>query len=98
MWYDTDFNMAVSKAEGASGGLISMWDREVLKEEEVIVNKHFILIKGIIDSFPCIIVNIYAPNSYIERKVVWKDLLELKGRLNIPWCIGGDFNEIKSIG
>lgn len=98
LWYDADFKVAVSEAEGSSGGLISIWSVDILKEEEIIVNKHFILIKGTLtNSFPCIIVNIYAPNNYMDRRSLWNELVVMKERSDVPWCIGGDFNEIRSI-
>lgn len=42
------------------------------------------------------LVNAYAPNNPGSREELWQDLLLLKSSLNIPWCFGGDFNEIKT--
>ncbi|KAI8527621.1 hypothetical protein RHMOL_Rhmol12G0089800 [Rhododendron molle] len=50
-----------------------------------------------IDDFPCIIVNVYAPNITLARRNLWEELLALKANHQNPWCIGGDFNEIREV-
>ncbi|GMQ07199.1 hypothetical protein CsSME_00051495 [Camellia sinensis var. sinensis] len=32
------------------------------------------------------------------RSTLWADILKLKDHLPAPWCMGGDFNEIRHIG
>lgn len=99
LWYDTELEYAVVNAEGLSGGIITIWSLNALAVEEVISTKNFLLIRGVFKgNFPCILVNIYAPNNYVERRAVWGELVSLKERFLVPWCIGGDFNEIKGIG
>ncbi|XP_058211519.1 uncharacterized protein LOC131323689 [Rhododendron vialii] len=99
IWFDADFEFAVVQAEGASGGAITIWKNNVFKFEEVISRKKFILIRGNISgNFPCVILNVYAPNNYIERRDVWNEIKARKIRFNMPWVLGGDFNEIKSTG
>lgn len=67
--------------------------------EEIISNKYSIFTRGIISGdFPSVIMNVYAPNNYMNRRVVWNEIKELKKRYILPWCLGGDFNEIKSVG
>ena len=40
----------------------------------------------------------YAPNDTTSRSTFLDSLLSLRNMFNRPWCIGGDFNEIRSIG
>ena len=40
--------------------------------------------------------NVYAPNSRTEREILWERIhLQVAGEEE--WCIGGDFNMIKSL-
>ncbi|KAH7861840.1 hypothetical protein Vadar_031605 [Vaccinium darrowii] len=99
LWYDTELEYAVVNANGLSGGIITIWSLNAWVAEEVISTKNFLLIRGVCKAnFPCIIVNIYAPNNYVERRAIWGELVSLKERFQVPWCLGGDFNEIKGIG
>ena len=49
-------------------------------------------------NFPCIIVNIYCPNELGKRKKLWEMIISLRNEVQLPWCIGSDFNEIRNIG
>lgn len=48
------------------------------------------------NNFPGVLVNTYAPNVVVDRRELWEELMWLKANSCEPWCIGGDFNEIKS--
>lgn len=66
--------------------------------DNVIVQRSFILLQGVINNdFPCVVVNVYAPNEVANRRQVWEELLNLKASSNVPWCVGGDFNEILEV-
>lgn len=47
--------------------------------------------------FPCTVVNVYAPNEASLRRFLWEELLMHKADSHFPWCVGGDFNEIKAV-
>ncbi|KAK3194374.1 hypothetical protein Dsin_025684 [Dipteronia sinensis] len=38
--------------------------------------------------------NIYAPNLECERKTLWDFLLVAQQSFPVPWCFGGDFNDV----
>jgi hypothetical protein len=42
----------------------------------------------------CVVVNIYSPCDLHKKRLLWKELLELKTRLSQVefWCLLGDFN------
>ncbi|XP_028113488.1 uncharacterized protein LOC114311546 [Camellia sinensis] len=89
--------MAVDSAEVA-GGLLCIWNPEVFQLVDCCSNMNFIILSGTLyNSFDCVILNIYVPNDLGVRKVVWDSLVRLKLVYNKPWCLGGDFNEIKNI-
>lgn len=97
LWGNSDVDFACSSAVGASGGLLTIWCKEFFRAESVISHRSFILMQGVINGdFPCIFVNVYAPNDVVDRRGVWDELLRLKGNSQIPWCMGGDFNEIRA--
>lgn len=97
LWPNCDSNFITSNSVGASGGILTLWNKEVFVEEERIINRYFILLKGSFNNFPCIILNLYAPNDSLDRRIIWNEILGLKSRFPIPWCLGGDFNEILEI-
>ncbi|KAI0525141.1 hypothetical protein KFK09_004533 [Dendrobium nobile] len=41
---------------------------------------------------------VYAANMIEERKVLWKDLLDLSSNLDMPWIVMGDFNCFRFAG
>lgn len=83
---------------GLSGGLLCIWDPEVFQLQACCSNRRFILLSGtLFNSFNCVILNIYAPNSVGDKKKLWDSLIKLKMNFQNPGCLCGDFNEIKSI-
>lgn len=54
LWYESEVNMAIAEAEGMSGGLLTLWNAQTFKVEEVITSRRFILVRGILEgNFPC---------------------------------------------
>ncbi|XP_028053768.1 uncharacterized protein LOC114258112 [Camellia sinensis] len=83
---------------GSAGGLLCIWNPVVFQLKNYCCNRNFILLAGsIFSSFNCVIVNVYGPNDPVGRKRVWDILMNLKSHFLEPWCLGGDFNVIKSI-
>ncbi|XP_058217549.1 uncharacterized protein LOC131328649 [Rhododendron vialii] len=98
MWGNADFEFVCSNAIGASGGLLCIWNRDFFKVDSVIIQRSFIQVQGVINNiFPCVVVNVYAPNEVVQRKLLWEELLNVKASSSIPWCVGGDFNEIQDV-
>lgn len=95
LWGNGEMEFACSNAIGASGGLITIWNKSFFRAENIVVHRHFILVQGSVNNnFPCVIVNVYAPNDTVSRRGVWEELVTLKAISQLPWCLGGDFNEI----
>ena len=82
---------------GAAGGLISLWDEQFFMVESKVVSNRYILLVGEIKSknFKCGFGNIYAPNDDRERQSFWEELGTLIKNMEIPWCLGGDFNSVR---
>lgn len=47
--------------------------------------------------FEGVLVNLYAPNDVVKRRELWDLIVRIKPLFPKPWCIGGDFNEIRCL-
>lgn len=93
-WDNMEF-LAVD-AEGNSGGLLCVWNPNVFFLSECCSTKNLIIISGSThDLFECTVLNIYTPNDAVRRRKLWDSLINLKQHFLKPWCMGGDFNEIR---
>lgn len=98
MWGGPKMEFVSSNSVGASGGLITIWNTDFFKVTNIITHRSFVYLEGVLlNSFPCVLVNVYAPNEVGNRRELWEVLLGLKVNSQVPWCIGGDFNEIKEV-
>jgi exonuclease III len=82
-------------ARGASGGICTMWNTHLYREEQIVESTHWTLVKlkhlqsGII--YP--ICNVYMPNNYWEKRECWDSLMKIKELGAQDNCIiAGDFN------
>ena len=84
-------------SEGASGGILLMWDRRVVEKIEEAVGFFSILcrFKNVSDQFEWAFTGIYGPNLNRKRQFMWEELASLNSWWNLPWCLGGDFNVIR---
>ncbi|KAJ0434139.1 putative RNA-directed DNA polymerase [Helianthus annuus] len=84
-------------ASGRSGGLVSLWNTEVLSNSSVITGTHFINVSGFLEgvNVPVHICNVYAPNNLTRRRSLWDELLKLKNNLSGIFLFIGDFNEVR---
>lgn len=96
MWRSYDCNWAVVNAINGGGGLLCIWDKDFIIQENVRLGDRWICVKGIIQhmNFECAIVLVYGSHTVRERRQLWLDLVELKENLNTPVLIMGDFNEV----
>ncbi|XP_028100123.1 uncharacterized protein LOC114299551 [Camellia sinensis] len=99
VWVRAKMEFMVVDAEASAGGLLCIWDLDVFQVKECCNNRRFILLSGtLFHQFNCVIINIYASNDVGSRGKLWNCLLKLKEEFPDPWCLGGDFNEIRQIG
>ena len=84
-------------SEGASGGILLMWDRRVVEKIEEAVGFFSIScrFKNVSDQFEWAFTGIYGPNLNRNRQFMWEELAGLNSWWNLPWCLGGDFNVIR---
>ena len=41
-------------------------------------------------------IGVYGPVERSFKDLFWEELGSIRGLWNVPWCLGGDFNEILS--
>jgi exonuclease III len=84
-------------AQGASSGILLMWDRRVVEKVEDWVGCFTVACSfcSISDDFKWAFAGVYGPNSDNDRLMLWEKLSGLMDRWEVPWCIGGDFNAVR---
>ncbi|CAL5415768.1 unnamed protein product [Camellia sinensis] len=99
LWGRRDMEFMAVDSEGLAGGLLCIWDPSLFQLKDCCSNRRFVLLSGtLLKSFDCVILNVYAPNDVNGRGMLWDTLIKLKSDFPNPWCLGGDFNEIRFIG
>ena len=84
-------------ADGSDGGIITIWRPNFFKLVSSFCNRNFVLMSGIIlPDFPCTILNVYGPSTVSKKKSVWSSIMNLQGHFPSPWCMGGNFKEVRN--
>ncbi|XP_045791371.1 uncharacterized protein LOC123886076 [Trifolium pratense] len=99
LWGHKDVEWVVKESIGLSGGLLSIWNKELFSFQYSFTCDGFLGMCVEWNSGLLYIVNIYSPCSMSGKRKLWKDLVDFK--LNIAkgdWCLGGDFNAILKLG
>lgn len=98
-WGNKNFKWLDAPSEGRSGVLLCCWDDSKIKFLDSLVGHYSInIICQMCDTkFECIFTGVYAPNSnnIDERKLFWREIEEVISYWDLPWVLGGDFNEFR---
>ena len=84
-------------SDGASGGILLIWNSRVVEKVEEAVG-HFSVsckFKNVGDQFEWAFTGVYGPNLNNRRRLMWEELTGLISWWDLPWCLGGDFNIIR---
>lgn len=86
--------MEVYESDGASGGLLLTW-RSPVVIETLNIEKNFIdaVVGGATDE-KWRLTGFYGEPKWEDKHLSWSYLRDLHSRMNIPWVVIGDFNEI----
>ncbi|KAK2648310.1 hypothetical protein Ddye_015799 [Dipteronia dyeriana] len=86
----------VVDAVRSAGGLITIWNEDLLTVKYCISNKWCLTLVGILNKMDKEMgfYNIYASNSENERRDLWSFVINVQQIFSMPWIIGGDFNTI----
>lgn len=70
---------------------------KIVSLESYIVGTYSVNIqfKNCFDNFSWLLSGVYGPCSVMERKLLWKELKLMNCIWELPWCICGDFSEVR---
>ena len=82
---------------GASGGILLMWDTRVVEKIEDAMGNFSVSckFKSVLTQHEWVFSRVYGPQTDRERMWMWGELAGLYSWWGSPWCIGGDFNVVK---
>jgi hypothetical protein len=84
-------------SNGASGGILLMWDKRVVSRLEMEVGDYVVacMFKNVVDGFEWAFARVYGPNDNSDRRWLWDEMAGLLSFWELPWVLGGDFNVIR---
>ncbi|XP_062009065.1 uncharacterized protein LOC133725714 [Rosa rugosa] len=87
----------VMEAEGFSGGLWLLWNKNKVKVDFIDENFRSISIKITLTGKPAwMLTVVYASPNHTSRASLWSYFDNLAANNNLPWMLIGDFNELVS--
>lgn len=84
-------------SEWESGGLITIWNNNLLKVEDINRSQRVLAIKfrNIKEDFLWAAANVYGPYEDSQRDGFWLLLTSIISQWALPWSVGGDFNVVR---
>ncbi|XP_019451799.1 PREDICTED: uncharacterized protein LOC109353895 [Lupinus angustifolius] len=98
VWGNQHCNWDFIPSVGRSGGILSIWDDLKFSRLSTVRGSGFLAIVGkwLLDSSICCLVNVYSPNQFHQKLVLWEELFVLKQSIgDSRWCVMGDFNVVR---
>ena len=94
IWGSHHLDWVYLGSNGASGGILLMWDTRVVEKVEEAVGIFSVSCKfrSVFDSQEWMFSGVYGPQSDGERLLMWEELAGISSWWGIPWCLRGDFN------
>ncbi|KAH0658710.1 hypothetical protein KY289_027458 [Solanum tuberosum] len=68
------------------------WIRHACLEASGTRGRIILIFESQTQNYNCHITGVYAPNDYMERRLVWEELGSVRGLFEGPWALCGDFN------
>jgi exonuclease III len=97
LWGCNQVDLCALGPQGASGGILLIWDRRVVEKVEAWVGCTSVAcsFRSVSDDFRWAFAGVYGPNIDSDRLLLWDELSNIMDKWEVPWCIGGDFNVIR---
>ncbi|KAH1091149.1 hypothetical protein J1N35_018406 [Gossypium stocksii] len=98
LWGDDSFDFKFAAAVECSRRLLSIWDRSSFYGDKVLCGRRFIAIEGkwVREGKEAVLINIYAPNSFADKRILWEEIVGLRFQFSSAWILGGDFNVVRN--
>jgi len=89
IWGGRWIRHACLEASGTRGGIILMWDERAWKGEVLEIGTYSITcsFESQTQNYNCHITGVYAPNDYMERRLVWEELGSVRGLFEAPCTV-----------
>ncbi|XP_058763157.1 uncharacterized protein LOC131636567 [Vicia villosa] len=98
LWGDNQVEWSHLDANGASGGILTMWKKDFFNLIFSFRGEGFLGLCVEKDGKRIYFVYVYASCDLTTRKRTWDILYDFKNNnFKGSWCIGGDFNSISSL-
>jgi exonuclease III len=84
-------------SNGASGGILLMWDKRLVEKVEDAVGFFSVSckFKNVEDQKIWMFTGVYGPNDARDRRLMWDELAGMRSWWEVPWVLGGDFNVVR---
>ncbi|KAI9084926.1 hypothetical protein K1719_033099 [Acacia pycnantha] len=89
-------NWVRMEADGFSGGIWILWEREYLKVDVIVKNEQFVHCRIWSGGENILFTAVYASPNEQKRRELWEILQGLAIDIEEPWMCIGDYNEIRS--
>jgi hypothetical protein len=97
MWNNSPFEFTHKHSYGKSGGILAVWDTTFFTMIDTMEGEGYLAILGKWRNLdqPCLMVVVYAPQDYHDKKALWDNLTRLLENHNNFSILIGDFNEVR---
>ncbi|GJV05373.1 RNA-directed DNA polymerase, eukaryota [Tanacetum coccineum] len=97
-WGNLSFEFVCGPSIGNSGGILCVWDPRMFRKHNSTVSDYFVAVQGdwIPSAKKCLIISIYAPQEFSEKKMLWSYLNHVIDNWSGEVILMGDFNEVRS--
>ncbi|XP_058751026.1 uncharacterized protein LOC131624048 [Vicia villosa] len=97
MWGHSAFEWSAKGSEGRSGGISTIWKKDIITHVFSFRGNGFLGIHAIRKGKICYFINVYSPCAASAKKELWPELLKLKDSFaEGEWIVGGDFIAVKA--
>jgi len=97
LWGNNQFDFALVDSNGASGGILVVWDSKKFIRSHTISDENFLCVDGVWSNTntKVMFVSVYFPQLFRRKKEVWRNLLHIFESTTSHLVVMGDFNAVR---
>uniref|UniRef100_A0A2N9HB65 Reverse transcriptase domain-containing protein n=1 Tax=Fagus sylvatica TaxID=28930 RepID=A0A2N9HB65_FAGSY len=90
LWSNRFADWKYLESEGASGGVLIMWDKRVAEVQDCVKGQFSIScrFKNVQEQFEWAFSRVYGPNVDADHLILWDELAGVRSWWGVTWCIG----------